>query len=447
MRTNTTIGAHASGSSDSWGARLREALADRIAPRRHAIAEAIATEAHRSIPEYGGLRGVAARRLAGEISNRLDLVLSVLRERRSLSGAERDAIRAAGVDQAARDVPINASTQLVAVARHVLWRVMGKEVDAVVARELVGIPRPALAAVTFDLLADLQAALDDIRDELTTGYAHGLETRRIRSRFYAEVFGGGADEDEDAIEDRGERAGHEREQRYGLLLVAPTHSSRPSRNQLRSALADLARALPGSFEALQVSDPPSHAIVMVPQDASAEWRPVLRVVRRHATREHMVVVAGAPVEGILALRRRYAEARADLRLALAVESQGGVVEHADLVIERLLAECGEEIQREMLEPLRPLLESDLSAQLLHTIGAMERSSGVMRIAAAELRLHANTLRSRVDLIERTTGLHLREPRDRRRLEVATHLWRLRLGGITTTWAAAQLSQRAGHFAQ
>jgi hypothetical protein len=172
---------------------------------------------------------------------------------------------------------------------------------------------------------------------------------------------------------------------------------------------------------------PPHAAVVVPAPVPSTWRHTLGVAEREGARHGCVVLPRPPATGLRALRCGYHRAVADAALALAARVPGPLVAPGDLVIPRMLALLDSVDQRALLTPLLPILSLPAvhRAAYLHTLEVLRRTGSSLAHAAAELHLHPNSVRYRIDRIEDMTGLRLGDPADRMALDLAVILVRLR----------------------
>ena len=178
--------------------------------------------------------------------------------------------------------------------------------------------------------------------------------------------------------------------------------------------------------------PPAHAAVIVPVPAPAAWRHALEVARAEAADRAVLVLVRPPVLGLRALRLAYHRAVADAGLAMVAAPEGPLVLPGDLVIQRMLVLLDAGDQRAIAAPLRPLLALTPIHRdaYLRTLEVLRRSGGSHASAAAELCIHVNTVRYRVDRIEEMTGLRLADPADRLAIDLAVMLVALRGIGLT-----------------
>jgi sugar diacid utilization regulator len=172
---------------------------------------------------------------------------------------------------------------------------------------------------------------------------------------------------------------------------------------------------------------PRHAAVVVPCVTHGMWRHALSVAAPEAAARTGLVIARPPVLGLRALRASYCAAVADAGLAVALDAEGPMVTERELVVPRMLSALPASDQDTLLEPLTPILSlpGPQRSAYVRTLDALHRHGGTQSSAAAVLHVHPNTVRYRIDRIEEMTGLHLDDPRDRLRLDLAAMLVVLR----------------------
>ena len=172
---------------------------------------------------------------------------------------------------------------------------------------------------------------------------------------------------------------------------------------------------------------PPHAAVVVPAATPLAWSHALKVAAAEAERQGCLVLARPPVTGLRALRAAYFRATADAALARAAGCAGPLVMPGDLVIPRMLALLDDADQRALLSPIQPILTlpGPNRSAYLHTLEALRRSGGAHATAAAELHLHVNSVRYRIDRIEEMTRRRLDDPADRIAIDLAVMLVSLR----------------------
>lgn len=261
-----------------------------------------------------------------------------------------------------------------------------------------------------------------------------------------------------------ERAVVSREQRHGTLLLMELVSGRPldRADMIRRAAAlgwdlHVPRAavlvgLTGPAGPLRVADQPvEDQLVRLARAAAGAGSIVWCLESRlamlvepgdslarvcHAVHDRIeqaypglwvMVASGRVYTDFADFRCSYQEARATLALGRELRGHDFVLRHEELGIYRLLYQLPpHELRRHVQEALGPLLEYDSrhKGALLRTLDCYLRHDRNRVAASNELNVHYNTLRYRLEQIERLTGGATRHPTGRLQLEVAVYANRL-----------------------
>jgi len=141
----------------------------------------------------------------------------------------------------------------------------------------------------------------------------------------------------------------------------------------------------------------------------------------------VMVAAGTPSDDFGDYHRSYQEAVETLTLGREVHGTDFVLRYDELGIYRLLNQIPTtELQQLVNEALGSLQQYDReqNGRLVHSLGVylQQQRNGVE--AAAKLHIHYNTLRYRLEQIERLTGGIERHPTSRLQIELAVHALRL-----------------------
>ena len=209
---------------------------------------------------------------------------------------------------------------------------------------------------------------------------------------------------------------------HGVLLTCGAAA-----DELVSAGRVIAGRVSRAVAATAADEVPPHAAVVVPAATPAAWSHAQRVAAAEAGRHGCLVLARPPVTGLRALRAAYFRAVADASLARAAGTASAVVMPGELVIPRMLALLDDADQRALVAPIQPILALPRAhrSAYLHTLEALRRSGGTHATAAAELHVHVNTVRYRIDRIEAMTRRRLDDPADRIAIDLAAMLVTLR----------------------
>jgi purine catabolism regulator len=207
--------------------------------------------------------------------------------------------------------------------------------------------------------------------------------------------------------------------RMGVAPIAGTPLEEALQRAVRRAAGPSAIvwALKSSVAMLVEPRPSARHVARAVHDAAAHVR---------GGRE-VTIGAGRPYEDAGDLHRSYHEAQEALLLARELGATGGVIEHDELGIYRLLSRLPTDELRAFCEStLGPLLEYDRRhrGSLIQTLEAYLGAGRNRVVAAQELYVHYNTLRYRLGQIARLTGGIDRHPTSRLGLETALHAHRL-----------------------
>lgn len=148
-----------------------------------------------------------------------------------------------------------------------------------------------------------------------------------------------------------------------------------------------------------------------------------RLAREFADRDIVASAGFGSQRETVELHVSHREAFEALELGRQLHSSGFVVSHSELGVFRLLHQLRQvELERHVKDVLGPLLDHDLEhgTALVDTLDALLRNRGNKARAARELFVHYNTLRYRLEQIERLTGGVDRHPTSRSNLELALH---------------------------
>ncbi len=147
------------------------------------------------------------------------------------------------------------------------------------------------------------------------------------------------------------------------------------------------------------------AVLGADRDASVAAKAIQSEVQQFARGEYAIGVS-RPYPGPREISNAYQEARAALRLGYRVSGRGSVTAYGDLGLFRLLAQVGDDELRayadETLGPLLALSEPERS-EMLATLEALVERNMNMAETARHLHYHYNTLRYRLQKLEKLLG--------------------------------------------
>lgn len=348
------------------------------------------------------------RRVAG-------LLVRALEERRDLRPDELVTVHVIGAQRARQGMPVDHMIDRMRAALRVGWEhvfdLAGEDGSLVLVRDL------SLRHMQF---------MHDVLDALETGYATEREQRlsgqvRAQAAFVDRLLEGNWDTDAEIGTEAG-ALGHDLSRLCGLLMLLPgaTHDT----EGLRTAASDLAAKVAGAVEGPMRTLPVLHVVVLLPVASTSAWAHAMATVAAVADHHRLVIVPVEPTAHATALSHLYRRAQRYLTLAHSAGADSGVVTVKDLRLYAVLAGIPLadrlDFVRDMLGPIVDL-PAHKTDELLETLEVVYRRRGRIAEAAADLHLHQNSIRYRLNRIEQLTGLRLDVPAERMHLELAMRL--------------------------
>lgn len=149
------------------------------------------------------------------------------------------------------------------------------------------------------------------------------------------------------------------------------------------------------------------------------------ILRKELDDVTVSIAVSDPFYSLLDISSSYKQACELMKISRKVFGPGHLATKDKLEIYSLFYRCGpkEELYAFCEKMLRALIEYDneKGADLVHTLRCYLENEASIRLAAQSLFIHENTLRYRLGIIEKITGLNLRKARDRFRLSIALHI--------------------------
>lgn len=347
------------------------------------------------------------------------LMLRVLEEHRRLRPEELVTVHVIGAQRARQGIPPDLVSEAMRVALRVGWEFL---LDIVAELPLTQVTLKAVGRMSLEAFDFLHGALE----ALETGYATEQEQRltgqvRAQAAFVDRLLEGHWD-DEREIRAQGALLGGTLGRTCGMLFVLPAAGQ--DTEDLRAAAAAVAAAVPAAIEGPLRTLPTLHVVLLLAPSGPAAWAEALDVVAQVAVRERLVVVPADPVPHLHNLVHVYRRAQRYLTLTHAAGMGPGIVTVKDLRLFAVLAGVPladrVEFVRDVLGPVLDL-SANKARELLETLEAVYRRKGRIAEAAADLHLHQNSVRYRLNRIEALTGLSLDVPAERLHLELAMRL--------------------------
>lgn len=154
---------------------------------------------------------------------------------------------------------------------------------------------------------------------------------------------------------------------------------------------------------------------------------MLRALQQPA--QPLRIGVGEAAQGLEGLGASYDQANEALEISVLIGEEHGVRSFSDLGLLHWLYHLPRQAQpgNRFLEVIHHLAEHDIEHEtdLLPTLSSFLRHGAVSAEAAQALNIHRNTLRYRLDQIQQTTGLDLKDPLTRLNLHVALESYRLK----------------------
>lgn len=226
----------------------------------------------------------------------------------------------------------------------------------------------------------------------------------------------------------------------GLVLLTPTTPSedRAFRTQLNRLVQDTGD--PWSVEI--PGHPVDHAVLLFPTAGEVIWEQVKRTIARQVGKTATVGVTSRPVTHKVA--RSYRRSLAQIGLAHSLTGGGGVVSLDELEVYHLVTDAAPVEQRSFtVETLGPWFASGekTSARLLGTLQCYLAGSGKTSEVADELYLDIKTVQNHLRHIRKLTGLDVKVPAQRFRLQLALLFWNLYADDLPAVGDDAWLTSR------
>ncbi|MHB8510437.1 MAG: PucR family transcriptional regulator [Candidatus Dormibacteria bacterium] len=281
-----------------------------------------------------------------------------------------------------------------------------------------------------EMAADLFRFINEVHAEMGAGYVDGqtasmTQWMRTRAEVLRDLLGGALHNQAEMVR-RAKDSGLDLRPPMGLLLVAAAPQG-DARFLPRSEVAALLRRLPQAIEAGEHSDEPACVILFYPSTTAEDWAAAQAGVQDIAKARRLIILSTPPVVGPLAIHKAYLEGRSALALARRVSRKPRFVAVEDMTLYSLLESADDRTRgqflRRHLDPIL-VLGQGRRETLLEALEAHLESDGGLEEAARRLHVHVNTLRNRLKKIEELSGLSVKSPRDRLKLDLALHLERL-----------------------
>lgn len=283
--------------------------------------------------------------------------------------------------------------------------------------------------VIADLAVEAFAILKDVAAALATGHAgeRGRGTYN-QARAISELVSrlvDGTWSDERDLQRAARGLGVDIASRWTLLLL--TRLDARDGSDLDRQAADLGEALPQAFVGATRAVPTPHLVVLVPGEDEHPAPAVLEAAAAVAAEHDLLIVVPEVAWVWTALPHVYRRQADSIVCARAVARGSGVVRDADCGMYRLLRELPMSMRVDFVRSvLGPVLQlpAGKSTEALATLDAYFRGRGRLDETAADLQLHRNSFRYRLERAQTILGVNFRNGLDRLRVELALALRRL-----------------------
>lgn len=387
---------------------------------RHRLAElvdAIDREVRHRLASYAELPKAAGFREG--LERTAVTYCRTLAERRGLTDNERLRLHVTGSQRARHGLAPEDMVAAVDIAVAVGWRLtigllgtLGAEVRTV-------------EAVSVEAFPLALAFADEVREALLFGFrSDGEEPVPAQVRAQASVIdrllAGGADDEE--LFEAARTQSLDVRLPCGLLLV--TAASPSTAAPLRPAATAIAR-IPRLIEGPgRHSATPPHVILLA--SAVDDWLPLLSAVGDVARARGVVAVGlDGPVPRLVDLADAYHGLAADLHLARRARRGGGLVPARTLALYRALAHIPPQERAELVTQTLGgvLAKREKGETYLQAYEAWLEAECDFRAAGERLGDAEHTVRYRIGMVEKLSGIPAKSSEGRIRLDLAVRLWR------------------------
>lgn len=339
-----------------------------------------------------------------------------------LTEAELEAFNLTGTQRARQGMSMRTVDDSIDVAMEVLWRFVR---DAV---EVAAVPAVAARAVA-ELAMEAPSFIGEVRDALHAGYTAEREDGDLgRAHAIADLVGmlvDGKWDGRSQVERMARSLGVAVSEPVGIMVIASTQPLRPEDHEAaaRQVAARIPLALVGRTRTAVVH----HVVVLVPgADTGA--------LRSHANAspvaDRLTVLIDETLRDWSDIPAAVGALLAEIPSALTLASASSVVTTRDTELLRLLRsvplEARVDFMRRVLGPILDLPPGKASDALATMHGYFRgRTAGRVDETAADLQLHRNSFRYRLERTQALLGVSFRDASDRLKVEVA--LWLHELG--------------------
>ncbi|HEX2039760.1 MAG TPA: helix-turn-helix domain-containing protein [Acidimicrobiales bacterium] len=398
-------------------------MATRLEARLDELVDAVCSAVFAEVSPYQQLAlPTAVKGFRADVRGSLDAYVRTVGEGRPKPG-DVERFHRLGAQRASQGLPADAVTDALEVAMRTCWHYVSE------AALTIEDPRSA-AELLADLALEAFAHYKDAAAALTAG--HSAERGRGtygHARAAAEVVArlvDGTWSDERELRRAVRALGFDLSSRWTLVLLTPV-DPRGAHDLERLAPA-VGEALPDGLVGAARVVPTSHLPVLLPGDGDEAAGSEALQQAAAVAEEHGSLLLVSDVAWLwTALPHAYRSQTEDIVCARAASRNGVVVRDSACAAYRLLRTLPlsqrVEYVRSVLGPVLDLPPGK-SGEVLATLDAYFRGRGRLDETAADLRLHRNSFRYRLDRAQTLLGVNFRNGTDRMRVELALALRRL-----------------------
>lgn len=400
---------------------FRSELASRLEARTEEMVNAISSTLFAELGSFERLAHVGeVGKLRAAIRRTIEAFAAFVVDGARFTDADMASFHLTGAERARQGHPYRAVADSVDITMEVIWRFV---------RECVDDPAlPALAAqAVADVARDAPAFVADMRNSLIDGYTSEREHGELgRAQAVADVVGllvQGTWQERREILRPARAVGAELYEPLTMVVVVPV--TRRALIELDETARAVAAALPRGAAGRSRGAALPHAVVLVPRTDPATVRDTLRAT---GIRNVLLLVDEQPHQ-FVDIPQAVALLEEDIPSAVSVAPESMVVTTADTAVMRLLRNVPIEARVDFVRSvLGPLLElpGNKPNDAIATLRAYFRGRAGSRLdeTAADLQLHRNSFRYRLERIQALLGVSFRNAADRLRVEVAITLHEL-----------------------
>lgn len=403
---------------------FRARLATHLERSAEEMIDAISSAMFADLGPYQQLAGPGeVDRLRGNIRSVLVAFRRLVAGQDPLTAAELAQLNQTGARRAQQGIPLDAVTESVEIAMRVTWRFVRDSAHVLTAPSAGNrIDGADAAAAVADLAVETRDFMHELVTALVTGYRmereHGDSGRaQAAADLVSEILEGRWGNPR-RLRQAGRALGYEIAEPLVVALVAGPD---PMQNPDDSLFGEVAAVLPSAVLSRVRRTPSPHVAVIVPQaeGAGPDW--VLATLESSPVARRAVAFVDTEARDLTGLPRAYEALVRELPAARVMAHGCGVVSPRDTELLRLLSGLPLAARLDFVRGvLHPILElaPGKAAEALNTLHAYFRGRGRLDETAADLQLHRNSFRYRLDRAQALLGVSFRDGTDRLKVEVA-----------------------------